>query len=78
MSIIGEHLRDDCMQDAYGPNPCMDDSITILILRRENEQLKHKISRLEKRISDDGWRLNPDRMGGAFSEDEIRNANTWK
>lgn len=32
---------------------------------------------LEKQISDDGWRLNPDRMGGCYTEDEKR-TDTWK
>lgn len=35
------------------------------------------IKRLEKQVSDYGWQTNPDRMGGAFSEDE-KSDTGWK
>jgi hypothetical protein len=42
------------------------------------EYLERKIKHLEKRLSDYSWKLYPDRMGGAFTEDEIRIANnSW-
>jgi hypothetical protein len=40
--------------------------------------LEAKIKRLEKQVTDYSWKLYPDRMGGAFTEDEIRRANnSW-
>lgn len=37
---------------------------------------KSEIRDLKKQVSDDGWRLNPDRMGGAYTEDELDRG--WK
>jgi hypothetical protein len=36
--------------------------------------LRKKISRLEDAVSDMGWQLNPDRMGGQFTDEEIARA----
>lgn len=36
--------------------------------------LRSKVSRLEETVSDMGWRLNPDRMGGQFTDEEIARA----
>ena len=45
--------------------------IMVMNLQDENE-------RLRKANSDMGWRLNPDRMGGQFSEWEInRRGDEW-
>lgn len=38
--------------------------------------LRSKVSHLEDRISYMGWKLNPDRMGGQFTEEE-RNRDGW-
>jgi|GEM_PF-6723172 len=68
MSIIGDHLRDDCMRGAYSDNfraetiHTSKESLDMEVLRRENHALRRKIAALEKQISDDGWRLNPDRI----------------
>jgi hypothetical protein len=43
------------------------------ILSLETENI-----RLRKQVSDDGWRLNPDRMGGSFSDAEIREYSEWR
>jgi len=42
--------------------------------------LEGRIADLEESNSEMGWRLNPDRMGGAFSEDEIARSrgDTWR
>ena len=36
-----------------------------------------EISRLRKANSDMGWELNPDRMGGQFTEEEINRRGEW-
>jgi hypothetical protein len=46
-------------------------SVYILLSRAVGE-----IERLRKTNSDMGWRLNPDRMGGQFTEDE-KNWDGW-
>jgi hypothetical protein len=46
-------------------------SVYILLSRAVGE-----IERLQKVNSDMGWRLNPDRMGGQFTEDE-KNWDGW-
>jgi hypothetical protein len=40
-------------------------------------RLRFRVAELEKDNSDMGWQLNPDRMGGSFSQDEIDNTG-WK
>lgn len=42
------------------------------------EQLLRENARLRKANSDMGWRLNPDRMGGQFTEEEINRGNEWR
>lgn len=39
-------------------------------------QAADEIERLRKLNSDMGWQLNPDRMGGQFTEEE-KNRNGW-
>ena len=36
--------------------------------------LRSKVSRLEAAVVDMGWQLNPDRMGGQFTDEEIARA----
>lgn len=38
---------------------------------------EHRVRVLEQQTSDDSWITNPDRMGGCYSEDELRNEG-WK
>ena len=33
--------------------------------------LRERVSQLEDQVSEMGWRLNPDRMGGVFTAEEI-------
>lgn len=40
--------------------------------------LEQRVGHLEQRVSDQGWQLNPDRMGGAYTEDEINPNRGWK
>lgn len=39
-------------------------------------RLRKRVAQLEDQVSDMGWRLNPDRMGGQFTEEE-KNQNGW-
>jgi hypothetical protein len=36
------------------------------------------IEKLEASNSEMGWRLNPDRMGGQFTDAEINRRNEWR
>lgn len=47
-------------------------------LEREITRLKKHNKELEDKSSNDSWIINPDRMGGAFTEQEIRDSNTWR
>lgn len=40
-------------------------------------QREEQIEKLKKQISDDSWGTNPDRMGGCYSEDELKESG-WK
>ena len=39
-------------------------------------KLRDRVSKLEEQNIDMGWRLNPDRMGGQFTEEE-KNRTGW-
>jgi len=39
--------------------------------------LRKKVSKLEESVTDMGWRLNPDRMGGQFTDEERNRGNEW-
>lgn len=60
-----------------------DNSQTVMGVERVAEKIATKfflmeaeIERLRKYNTDMGWRLNPDRMGGQFTEEEKRR-NGW-
>lgn len=38
--------------------------------------LRKRVSQLEEQNTEMGWRLNPDRMGGQFTEEEM-NRSGW-
>jgi hypothetical protein len=47
-------------------------------LVKEIWRLQNRVAELEKHNTDMGWRLNPDRMGGQFSEWETnRRGDEW-
>jgi hypothetical protein len=39
--------------------------------------LRKKVSKLEESVTDMGWRLSPDRMGGQFTDEERNRGNEW-
>jgi hypothetical protein len=41
-------------------------------------RLQNRVTQLEKHNTDMGWRLNPDRMGGQFTQEEINRGNEWR
>ena len=47
-------------------------------LVREIWLLQNRIKHLEKANSDMGWQLNPDRMGGQFTQEEINRRDEWR
>lgn len=41
-------------------------------------RLRKRVAQLEDQVSDMGWRLNPDRMGGQFTEwEKNRRGDEW-
>lgn len=54
------------------------EDMTRMQLIREVVYLRERIAQLEDRVTDMGWRLNPDRMGGQFTREETeRNWDGW-
>jgi archaellum component FlaC len=43
----------------------------------ELKRILQDVEQCAKQASDDSWITNPDRMGGCYSEDELRNEG-WK
>jgi len=42
------------------------------------EYNKRKIQSVEQKVTDTNWELNPDKSGGAFTEQEIQDSTRWK
>lgn len=40
--------------------------------------LRRKVDKLERANSDMSWQLNPDRMGGSFTQQEINDYAAWR
>ena len=49
------------------------ESLICLLIKKDN-----RITDIENQLSDYSWRLNPDRMGGSFSQQEIDEAKDNK
>lgn len=43
----------------------------------EIERLKAENKRLKEKALEDSWKKNPDRSGGAFTQEEKDNASKW-
>lgn len=73
MADILQDLADKCAEyeDSLWPALHGGKEIYILLSRAVGE-----IERLRQINSDMGWRLNPDRMGGQFTEEE-ENRSGW-
>jgi hypothetical protein len=41
-------------------------------------RLRSRVATIEAHNTEMGWRLNPDRMGGQFTQEEINRGNEWR
>ena len=65
MNEIQEYVKADIYGDLYGHEDAAEYIASRFI------QMKNKMEQLEKRVSDMGWELNPDRSSGQFTQEEI-------
>lgn len=74
MSDILKDLQDEIDRLASDPERNLEglNTYILLLLNRAYGE----IARLREANSDMGWRLNPDRMGGQFTEEE-KNRSGW-
>jgi DNA-binding MurR/RpiR family transcriptional regulator len=79
MKLIEEDVRVDIYGDLYGHDRVAEDlAFQFMQLESEIMRLRKRVAQLEDKVSDMGWRLNPDRMGGQFSEWETnRRGDEW-
>ena len=69
---IQKNLREKA--DRLESHPTINLHEVVLLLR----QAANKIDEQEKRLIDYSWKVNPDRMGGQFSDEEInRKWDEW-
>lgn len=47
------------------------DGMFVLQMMHKIIELQNKIKRQDERLTEYSWTVNPDRMGGQFSQDEI-------
>ena len=72
MQLIQEDVKADIYGDLYGHDRAAE-SIAFRFI-----QMQAEIDKLKEQNIDMGWRLNPDRSGGAFSEWETnRRGDEW-
>jgi hypothetical protein len=72
------HMNENCGYASTGQ--VMAHNATVEFLKINIDELKRVLRDVEqcaKQASDDSWITNPDRMGGCYSEDEMRNEG-WK
>ena len=72
MKLIEEDASVDIYGDLYGHDRAAE-SLAYKFMCLESE-----IERLKQANSDMGWKLNPDRMGVQFTEEEINRGNQWR
>jgi hypothetical protein len=72
LSDILKDLQDEMDYLASDPERNLETLGTYVLLNRAYGE----IERLREANSDMGWRLNPDRMGGQFTEEE-KNRSGW-
>lgn len=41
-------------------------------------RLRNLVAKLEEHNTEMSWRLNPDRMGGQFTQEEINRGDEWR
>jgi hypothetical protein len=70
MTIFTEEFRNK-LNAARNRMNRVEDRQVIELLAAEILRLEEKVRDQDKRISDYSWTINPDRMGGQFSQDEI-------
>lgn len=70
MSLIKEDVSVDIYGDLYGHERVAE------IIATKFFSMEMEIERLRKANIDMGWQLNPDRMGGQFTEEE-KNRSGW-
>ncbi len=71
MKDVLKDLRDTAVDLWMNQLKCSNEELYKLLMRASDE-----IERLRNVNSDMGWRLNPDRMGGQFTEEE-RGRDGW-
>lgn len=63
-------IDDGDLEEIFDEDPMV---IYIMLSRAVDE-----IERLRKANADMGWQLNPDRMGGQFTQEEINRGDEWR
>jgi hypothetical protein len=72
MTDIQKDLRDTAIDLWMHKPKCSDEELYKLLMQAADE-----IQRLRQANSDMSWRLNPDRMGGQFTDEELNRGNEW-
>ena len=71
-SMIEEMIKVDRHGDLYG-HEAVAEQVAMHII-----SLEMKIKQQQRQIVDQGWQLNPDRMGGQFTKEELsQQYNEW-
>lgn len=50
----------------------------LVININELKRILADLEKVAKKSADKSWETNPDRMGGAFTQEEIDNATAWR
>lgn len=45
--------------------------------KEKQRKAQERVAELRRKMAEDSWRDNPDRMGGSFSNAEIARSNDW-
>ena len=85
MTCITEWLRAEAIDESLQNDPQIEKikrlkeaADVIELLQGQVQILVEENSKLKDKRAKDSWAGQVDRQGGSFSDDEIRNSNTWR
>ena len=78
MPKTNQQLEEDLFSLAEGLGVDSEGSQVVLEAIARIRSQADRITDLEAQNSDMSWRMNPDRMGGQFTESEINRRDIWR
>lgn len=73
--IIREEVKVDIYEDLYNVDRAAE--VIKLLIDVETRRLKEQLNAAYGKLTEQSWIINPDRMGGQFTDEELSRRDTW-